>query len=164
MSAIISSCQAYRYRLQRDVSSLGALTYAYFGINPSTADASIDDHTVRKWCGFTERNNGNRFIVGNVFAFRSKDVTKLATTGDPTGPDNAYYVSQIIQEADVLVPCWGSRTKLPKSLHSTLDAFLSELLASDKPVKCFGKTVSGDPKHPQMLSYSTELVNFKELT
>lgn len=160
MSAIISTCNRYRYRLERNISLPGGLTYAYFGINPSTADASIDDQTVRKWRGFTERNNGRRFIVGNVFAFRSTDVSKLASVEDPAGPDNTYHVEQIIHEADILVPCWGSRTKLPKSLHSKLDTFLSELLASNKPVRCFGKTASGDPKHPLTLSYETGLVDW----
>ncbi len=59
---------------------------------------------------------------------------------------------------DVLVPCWGSRTKLPKSLHVHLDRLLEQLVASGKPVLAFGVTGSGDPKHPLMLGYSTKLV------
>ncbi|MFH7094285.1 hypothetical protein ACHWI2_17055, partial [Klebsiella pneumoniae] len=65
---------------------------------------------------------------------------------------------RIIRDADVLVPCWGSRTKLPKSLHVHLDRLLEQLVASGKPVLAFGVTGSGDPKHPLMLGYSTKLV------
>ncbi|MGM3851662.1 DUF1643 domain-containing protein, partial [Salmonella sp. NW36] len=73
MSAIISKCGMYRYRLERDVQPEG-LVFGYFGVNGSTATATEDDHTVRKWIGFTKVNGGRRFIVGNAFAFRATDV------------------------------------------------------------------------------------------
>lgn len=70
MTAIISPCGKYRYRLDRSVADSGPV-YAFFGVNPSTADASIDDATVRKWRGFISRWGGSRFIVGNeVFRHR----------------------------------------------------------------------------------------------
>ena len=83
-SAIISHCGKYRYRLDRMVSDSGPV-YAFFGVNPSTADASVDDATVRKWRGFVQRWGGSRFIVGNVFAYRATDVKELATAVDPFG-------------------------------------------------------------------------------
>ena len=83
-SAIISHCGKYRYRLDRMVSDSGPV-YAFFGVNPSTADASVDDATVRKWRGFVQRWGGSRFIVGNVFAYRATDVNELATAVDPFG-------------------------------------------------------------------------------
>ena len=158
MSAILSDCRKYRYKLYRDVDMFGDKVIAFFGINPSTADESTDDPTVRKMRGFGERNNCKRFIIANVFAFRATDVNELATAIDPKGPDNQKHILDVIGEANILVPCWGSRDKIPKSLHKYLDEFLETLLASGKPVYCFGKTVSGDPKHPLMLGYDTELV------
>lgn len=53
--AHLSECGTYRYKLQRYVGA-GEFTYAFFGIIPSTADASVDDRTVRKWWGFSQRN------------------------------------------------------------------------------------------------------------
>ncbi len=44
MSAILSPCGRYRYRLEREVQADGRV-FAYFGINPSTADADLDDAT-----------------------------------------------------------------------------------------------------------------------
>ena len=38
MNAVISNCGMYRYRLDRTVSDSGPV-YAFFGVNPSTADA-----------------------------------------------------------------------------------------------------------------------------
>ena len=159
MSAILSDCRNYRYKLYRDVDMCGDKIIAYFGINPSTADETEDDATVRKWRGFSERNNGKRFIVANVFAFRATDVNELSTVKDPQGPENIQHVMDVINEADILIPCWGNRSKIPKVLHDDLDSFLALLIKSGKPVLCFGKTASGDPKHPLMLGYATKLVN-----
>ena len=159
-SAIISTCNQYRYRLERKVQDDGII-FAYFGINPSTADALIDDATVRKWIGFTKVNHGRRFIVGNVFAFRSTDVDKLAVASDPIGEENDKHIDSIIQDADVLVPCWGNLSKVPRSLQYRLDDVLNKLVNSGKPVMTFGLTKGGDPKHPLMLGYATNLVDWR---
>lgn len=159
MSAVFSPCNRYRYRLDREVQPDGKV-FAYFGINPSTADAIVNDATVRKWIGFTMRNGGRRFIVGNVFGIRSKDVKALAahTTLTAQGPDWALHFDQIIAAADVLVPCWGASGKIPRHLRGELDNVLARLLASDKPVLHFGVTACGQPLHPQMLAYATPLI------
>ena len=158
MSAIISQCGSYRYRLEREVSLEGKV-FAYFGVNPSTANASINDATVRKWIGFTKVNGGRSFIVGNVFAFRAKDVNVLSTTSSPCGPDNAQHIQQIIDDADVLVPCWGNQKKVGQEIRHHFNDMMSLLIASRKPIKVFGFTQAGHPKHPLMLGYATELVD-----
>ncbi len=161
MSAIISDCGKYRYRLERDVAMDGKL-FAYFGINPSTADASINDATVRKWIGFTKVNGGRGFIVGNVFAYRSKDVKILAEASDPIGQDNDMHLQAITESADILVPCWGNEDKVPRALRHNFAYVLKLLRASGKPIKVFGITKSGGPTHPQMLGYSTPLIDWIE--
>ena len=160
MNAVISNCGMYRYRLDRTVSDSGPV-FAFFGVNPSTADASSDDSTVRKWLGFTRRWGGSRFIVGNVFAYRSTDVRQLATVEDAFGDLIGDHTTDIINEADILVPCWGKTAKVPPSLQFAFDVLMDALLSSGKPVKCFGLTASGDPRHPLMLGYSTPLVDYK---
>lgn len=109
MTAILSECRLYRYKLSCDVNKAGDHVYAFFGVYPSIADESIDDQTVKKWIGFTNKNGGKGFLVGNVFAYRSTDVQELTKVTDPVGPDNRRYINEIAQQADILVPCWGSR-------------------------------------------------------
>lgn len=157
-SAIISNCGTYRYRLDRHLSDVGP-TYAFFGINPSTADASIDDATVRKWRGFCERLHVGHFIVGNVFAYRATDIKKLAEVDKPFGSEWCKNINSIIKQADVLVPCWGSLNKLPKRLRPVPDLFLKVLQKTGKPLMCWGLTKCGQPKHPLMLSYKTQLID-----
>ncbi|MDI2516726.1 DUF1643 domain-containing protein [Pseudomonas aeruginosa] len=160
MSAVISECGRYRYRLERDCCPPfeGSKVYAYFGVNPSTADASIDDATVRKWRGFTLRNGGHRFIVGNVFCYRATDVKELRRQDDPFGPLSTEHFRAIVSDADILVPCWGSLSKMPRDLRGAAPQLLHWLIRSGKPVMCFGVTSCGQPKHPLMLGYDTPLI------
>ena len=159
MSAVISPCGLYRYRLDRDVQPEGKV-FAFFGINPSTADADLDDATVRKWRGFTLRNGGRKFIVGNVFSYRATDVRHISGPIQPQGPYHWPHLVQIVEEADVLVPCWGNSAKVSPILRGHLAGLLDYLEVSGKPVMHFGVTASGDPKHPLMLGYDTPLTTW----
>lgn len=148
----------YRYTLHHHVKSSANKAYAFFGINPSTADDRIDDQTFKKWLGFVSRWGGRGFIVGNAFEFRSTDVKVLHTINDPVGPLNNNYIDAIIHHADVLVPCWGNRKKLPRSSRSECDAMVTKLKASNKPIYALRLTVDGDPAHPLMVPYNTKLI------
>lgn len=160
MGAVISKCGNYRYRLERVVGMTGPV-YAFFGVNPSTADANEDDATVRKWTGFTKVWGGSRFIVGNVFAYRSKHVRILASVDRPSGQENVSHLFEIMRDADILVPCWGNSHKAPRELRHEFAAVMLRLLESGKPVMHLGLTKSGDPKHPLMLGYDTPLVAYQ---
>lgn len=176
MTATISPCGRYRYRLERgpfaatdllEPTADGACEFrgkvvGFFGVNPSTADASIDDATVRKWIGFCLRWGAHRFIVGNAFAYRATDVAELAKVDDPFGPEIGEHTTAIIDQADILVPCWGNTTKVPPRLRFAFDVLVEALVSSGKPVACFGWTKTGDPAHPQMLPYSTRMVPWGE--
>lgn len=96
-------------------------------------------------------------MVGNVFSYRSTNVKLLESTPHPQGPDHRKHILDIIQEADVLIPCWGATTKVPPALRPAFDDLLQLLRESGKPILCFGFTRSGDPKHPLMLGYDTPL-------
>lgn len=161
MSAIISPCGKYRYRLEREIQPVGPVV-ALFGINPSTADATVNDQTIRKDIGFAKIHGWSRIIKGNVFAFRATDVNALATCGDPWGEDNFFHVDQIISQADILIPCWGSRAKVPKKPWGSIDRFADRLTGLSKPVLHFGVTSSGDPKHTLMLGYDTKLEPWRQ--
>lgn len=160
VSAILSPCGTFRYTLSRLCRNTSGPSYAFFGVNPSTADALEDDATVRKWTGFVNAWGGSCYSVANVFAYRATNVKKLATVDDPVGHMNFHFQNQLIALADILVPCWGNRSKVPKQLRWHFFALLDRLKQSGKPVMCFGKTLSGDPKHPLFLPYDTKLEVF----
>lgn len=159
MSAVLSVCGRYRHRLDRDVQFFGAVA-ALIGINPSTADATRNDATIRKEIGFAKANGWRRIIKGNVFDYRATDVGELADVDQPVSPQNERYLREIAAQADVLVACWGNTNKVPSALRGQFDLTLALLRATGKPVMCFGKTIHGHPCHPLMLPYSTKLVPF----
>lgn len=159
MSAVLSVCGAYRYRLSREVSDGGPVA-VYIGVNPSTADATKDDATVRKWFGFAHRMGASRFIVGNLFGFRATDVRELAKAADPVGRENDEHLRTMLAQADVVIPCWGSSTKLPPRLRYRVATVRGLLRDCGKPIRTFGLTASGDPRHPLMLGYATPLAEW----
>ena len=156
---IVKKLSTYRYRLERDISPSGDVVIAYIGINPSIADESIDDNTVKNLKVFSANNNARKMIIGNVFAYRSTDVKGLSKTTDPIGLDNDKELELIINEADILVPFWGSRTKLRVALRPRLDEVMSMLIQSGKPIKALGITSTNDPRHPQGVSYKTMFIS-----
>lgn len=162
-SAVFSPCGTWRYRLDRHVQERNYV-FAYFGVNGATAKADEDDQTSTKWTGFTLRNGGRRYIASNRYAYCAKDVRLLAHAPDPIGPENDRYLAEIIAEAEILVPCWGSRAKLPPALRPRLDALREQIFDAGKPVMIFGLTDSGDPKHPLFLGYDTPLVEWRFLS
>lgn len=160
--AVLSTCKFYRYALWRTVSDIGC-TVLYIGVNPSTADHTIDDQTVKKWKGFSKvlpNAPVKLFTVANLFAYRATDVNTLKGVVDPIGIENDSYINRMIAKADILIPCWGNKSKLPKELRYRITEVENKLKVSGKPVLCFGKTNSGCPKHPLMLGYDTPIVEY----
>ena len=160
--AVLSDCGRYRYSLERGISS--ALPNALFiGVNPSTADGLQDDPTIRKMMGFCRAHGWGRMEVVNLFAYRCTDIRHLAWASEPVGPENDETIFQAMQFAQVVIPCWGARGKLPGHLHYRIQEIHHQLglLGPRTEVKCLGYTQSGDPRHPLMLAYSTPLVPYK---
>ena len=156
MSAILSRCGKYRYRLTRSV-GMGDRVVAFIGVNPSTADATTDDATVRKWCGFARRWGFDRVEVVNLFAYRSTNVRALANVHDPVGPENDRHIADVLSATSLVVPCWGSASKIPFGLCMRIGIVRCMLEATDVEMMSLGTTKHGDPKHPLMLGYDTQL-------
>lgn len=157
--ALISECGLFRWKLWRPVLPAG-IVVAFFGVNPSTAGPIVEDSTTRKWKGFAARMGARAYLAGNPFAYRATDVAELGAAADPVGPENARHLADIIAAADILVPCWGNRSKVPRFLRHHLDGLQQRLFASGKPVHTFGLTKSGDPAHPLMLGYDTPVLRW----
>lgn len=136
---------------------LGGVTAALTGVNPSTADATDNDATIRKDLGFAERLGWSRIIKANKFTLRSKDVRELARCERPNHADADDYLRAIFSEADVLVPCWGPLSKLPQHLRGRWREVVALMEASGKPIMCLGTALDGQPRHTLMLPYTTPL-------
>ena len=158
MSAVISPCGQYRYRLERQCEGEGST--AIIMVNPSTADATEDDATIRRLVGFGNRNKWGRLIVGNLFAYRATDVRKLARITDPAGlPENDLHIMRMCRGADRVIVAWGPITKQPR-YHRGRWRKVMDLI--DQPVFSIGPVAKcGHPKHPLMLPYDSPILEWK---
>jgi hypothetical protein len=122
-------------------------------LNPSTADASKDDPTIRKVVEFTRRAGYGRAIVVNLFAWRAtKPRDCLANLADAEGALNYREIMQAAREAGAVVCAWGAQPWAEEQAAAVLDW----LRSSETPIRllCLGRTKSGAPLHPLMPSYA----------
>jgi hypothetical protein len=160
LTAVMSPCGQYRYRLDREIALFGQVA-AVVMVNPSTADAETNDATIRRIIGFGERLGWSRVIVGNVFAYKATDIRALAGAADPIGPDNSEHLRAILDQADVRVVAWGTLSKLPSALRGEWRTVFEIATARGLPLKCFGVVKDGHPRHPLMLKYDLGLVDWR---
>lgn len=162
-SAVISDCGRYRYRLERHaIEGGGSGAVAWIMVNPSTADASEDDATIRKVTGFSRRLGFGWFIVGNVFGLRSTDVRGLAKADDPMGPDNERHLREIMGAAPTVIVAWGPVAKLPKELRKRYQRVVRIANEIGVTLHCLGTANDGHPRHPLMLAYDTPLTEWSD--
>lgn len=153
-SAIISDCGRYRYRLERRWADGPALTFVM--LNPSTADASVDDPTIRRCIGFAKRENCGGLVVVNLYALRATDPDEMMKAHDRVGPENERWTMSAMLEAAAhrspVVAAWGTRGN---------GVFFTGMAKSRgvKPM-CLGTTKAGYPRHPLYVPADQPLVPF----
>lgn len=138
--AVISPCGRYRYVLERWW-SVDPRFLLFIMLNPSTADATEDDPTIRRLYAFTEREGFGNFVVTNLFAFRATHPRDMLAAPDPVGPDNDKYIIHYADRATKVVAAWGVQ-----GWRRDRDLKVQALLLSD--LWCLGYTQEGDPRHP----------------
>jgi hypothetical protein len=125
-------------------------------LNPSTADATQDDPTIRRCLGFAKRLGYDAIVVGNVYAYRATDPAALRTAADPFGPHNAVHLFCIAGDCDAIVCAWGGNLLDPGHGRRTAEI----LTRGGANLACLGTTKSGQPKHPLYLAANTPLVDW----
>lgn len=137
--AIISECGKYRYRLTR-VWDKALPIMGWVMLNPSTADASEDDPTIRKCCHYAKRDGFGGIEVVNMFAWRATDPRELKRVSDPYGRENTDYIESMDVNQRVVV-AWGGKPVLVKAIDAlhNLDCY------------CLGVNQDGSPRHPLYL-------------
>ena len=144
--AEISPCGKYRYSLSRTW-DVGAQPLVFVMLNPSTADAQIDDPTIRRCVGFARRDKFGGIRIYNLFAYRASDPSKLKDVSDPFGPENMRRLDDLTERAkaqNITVVCgWGANVTDDQAWP-----FLNLARCSELPLYCLGRTKSGMPRHP----------------
>lgn len=158
--ALLSDCGTYRYELSRTWDP-DAQRVCWVMLNPSTADASNDDPTIRRCMGFARSWGYGGITVVNLFAYRATDPSVLAGAMglglDIVGPLNGDRIVSVAPMAGVVVAAWGAGGRLRNQGAKTC-----QLLAGvGVDLWCLGATKGGMPRHPLYVPAATDLVPYR---
>lgn len=148
--AVISDCGKYRYRLYREWAQTEKMPVLWVMLNPSTADASIDDPTIRRCIAFSKAWGYGALWVGNLYGYRSTDPSVLSkiSASEARGPDNWKHIEAMATQSAIVVCAWGAPggNKIPAEVWCPGGMW------------CLGTTKHGAPKHPLYVKGDTALV------
>jgi hypothetical protein len=155
--AYFSPCRTWRYSLTRTVpdpilsSCLeepgGTLTIV--GLNPSTADETTDDPTIRRCIRFARDWGFDRLKMVNLYAYRSTDPAGLWLADDPVGPENDHYLSLAFGGSGRIIVAWGAHAR-----EDRLEQFAETFHGWQ--FWALGLTKNGAPRHPLYLRADTQ--------
>lgn len=155
-SALLSDCGRYRYLLGRRWTSIqeNPRHVVWVMLNPSSANAEVDDPTIRRCIAFSRRWGYGSLVVVNLFAYRTHHPPKLAIVDDPVGPDNDEHIARQVfaaftRRSDV-VAAWGAN-------QLAIERAEKLLALCYRPLQCLGMTKSGAPRHPLYVRGDTNL-------
>jgi hypothetical protein len=137
----------HRYTLWRSWMGEGG-TVNFIMLNPSTADDTFDDATIRRCVGFAKRWGYSALSVTNLFAYRATQPKNLMdlvghNVGLAIGYDNDAHIAEEAARAAIIVCAWGDNCDvLP---HRDLDV-IATLRKYD--LFCIRRTIKGNPAHP----------------
>lgn len=156
-AALISGCKRYRYWLSREWDA-SKPKMVFVMLNPSVADADIDDPTIRRCMGFAAREGCGGIVVVNIFAFRATDPQELVGNKIARGEHNDdwqyEWISQAARDGAPVVLAWGAH----KTVTQEAKRFLDYYAEMGIDLYCLGQTKSGAPKHPLYIASDQPLV------
>lgn len=153
----------YRYVLRRSFNLAldedepdepGPPSAVWVMLNPSTADDSHDDPTIRRVMAFSKGWGYGGCVVLNLFAMRATQPSALVSAVDPVGPANDQTLADwfMLAGRGPLIAAWGAIT------NDRLRWRVGDVLRlTERPWLCLGKTLDGSPRHPLYLRADAEL-------
>ena len=151
-SASLSADGCYRWTLTRRWAP--GTTAAWIMLNPSRADATTDDPTLRRVIGFAHAAGFGQITVTNLYAWRSPSPSVLRRVADPVGDANDQAILDATASADLIVAAWGTHADPARTIA------VLELLGH-RQVWCLGQTRGGQPRHPLYVPARTPLRIFR---
>jgi hypothetical protein len=160
--AELSPCGRYRYTLWRRWAEGPRCLFVM--LNPSTADATRDDPTIRRCIGFARRWGHGSLEVVNLFAWRATDPAVFYQReawhdADPIGPENDRAILAAVGRAATVIAAWGMHGEL-MGRGAAVEAMITR---AGVDLWCLGITRKGyHPRHPLYLATETSLQLFAQ--
>jgi hypothetical protein len=121
----------------------------FVGLNPSTANETEDDPTIRRCIALTKRWGYGCLAMTNIFSM----VTAYPNELDDTrfSDENRELVMDAAKRAGMIICCWGNFSQAQKWGR----ALVAVLVEDNLPVFHLGLNQNGSPKHPLYLKSDT---------
>ncbi len=156
--AHISKCGKHRYSLTRVWGDKYKLL-TWLMLNPSTADHTVDDPTIRRCVGFAKDWGYGGIEVVNLFSYRATEPKKLLKCKEPNDRESDATL-WVVLSCWPVVCAWGSwGDKFPARVGEVKD-FIYTCVGIPDHILCLGTTKSGQPKHPLYVASKTKPVPF----
>lgn len=170
-TTIFSPCRLYRYTLWREWSmephnlwtfdphlayypGRGTEFLQVIGLNPSTADETENDPTIRRCIRYAREWGFVALCMTNLFAWRDTKPEKMKRVAEPIGVDNDKHLYEIAKAAGMTLCAWGIHGK-----HRERHLHVQRLL-QDIPMFCLGLNDDLSPKHPLFLKADLQPIPF----
>lgn len=125
---------------------------AFICLNPSTADETNDDPTVRRCIRYAKAWGMSGMFMLNIFAYRATDPKEMMTQDDPVGPYNDMYIKNRTSISTIVIAAWGT--------HGVYKNRETEIMKMLPDLKCLKVTKDGHPAHPLYLKKDLEPISF----
>lgn len=145
-SAVFSPCRKYRYELWRHWQQPEPSYVMFIGLNPSTADETTDDPTIRRCIQFAKDWGYASLCMTNLFAYRATQPKDMKAVDDPVGPENDSTLKRLAEGAGIIVAAWGTH-----GTHRNRDYDVKKSMAHLSYLRL---TKDGHPSHPLYLPAS----------
>ena len=153
--ATFSPCGLYRYRLWRRWGP--ARPVVWICLNPSKADAMVNDPTVERLQRRAVQWGYDGLEVVNLFAFRETDPYTMKAQSDPVGPENDRAILTAARSAALVIAAWGNHG----AHHRRSQAVRQMLDEAGIELHCLQVGKTGEPSHPLYLSYDLRPIRLK---
>lgn len=158
--AMFSECGRYRQVLTRDWTAGDQTPRAilWIGMNPSTADASVNDPTCNRELSFSQSWGYTRYLKANMLDWRATNPRDLPQ--DPSiacSANNLLQICGLAEEAEEIILAYG---RLHKRYAGVISDVVDICRQSGKPLRCLGKNSDGSAKHPLYLAKTTARIPY----
>lgn len=151
-SAEFSADGTYRYELRR-VWDQSLPLLGWCALNPSKADAFVDDPSVGRMIAFTKAFGYGGFVLGNMFGFCATNPAELIGAPDPIGPDNDRRLLDVMGGHPVIC-AWGA--SVPVYWRHRPAGVAEQLRQRGAQLYHLGLNKDGSPRHPLYLAGDTQ--------
>lgn len=142
--ATLSDCGCYRFDLGRPLRA-GARILTMCLCNPSTADASIDDPTVRRGLGYASDWGFDTLVYVNSNPYRSTDPETQISPPSAILALNDRFLEGWGMQSELVIAAWGTKALTPLAQRAEF------VLRKVAPLHALKVTKGGAPGHPLYL-------------